>query len=135
LVVRVVVSGASRLCDELDDTTGLLDLALGVLGEVAGADDEGNLRDATLAEDLAVAEGEEVEDGGGLGGLVGQVLLALLGGDEGPELLVLLVFDPDIGVFFFTIVARFQHTLSRLMTGFQNWFWSLWKYLIPTLPK
>lgn len=26
-------------------------------------------------------------------------------------------------------------TLSRLMTGFQNWFWSLWKYLIPTLPK
>jgi hypothetical protein len=135
LVVRVVVSGASRLCDELDDTTGLLDLALGVLGEVAGADDEGNLRDATLAEDLAVAEGEEVEDGGGLGGLVGQVLLALLGGDEGPELLVLLVFDPDIGVFFFTIVARFQRTLSRLMTGFQNWFWSLWKYLIPTLPK
>jgi hypothetical protein len=75
-----------RLCDELDDTTGLLDLALGVLGEVAGTDDDGDLRDATLAEDLAVAEGEEVEDGGGLGGLVGQVLLALLSGDEGPEL-------------------------------------------------
>ena len=75
-----------RLCDELDDTTGLLDLALGVLGEVAGTDDDGDLRDATLAEDLGVAEGEEVEDGGGLGGLVGQVLLALLSGDEGPEL-------------------------------------------------
>jgi hypothetical protein len=80
------LSWTCRLCDELDNTAGLLDLALGVLGEVAGADDEGNLRDATLAEDLAVAEGEEVEDGGGLGGLVGQVLLALLGGDEGPEL-------------------------------------------------
>lgn len=88
----VVVVETSRLCDELDNTAGLLDLALGVLGEVAGADDEGNLRDATLAEDLAVAEGEEVEDGGGLGGLVGQVLLALLDGDEGPELRVLLVF-------------------------------------------
>ena len=75
-----------RLCDELDDTTGLLDLALGVLGEVAGTDNDGDLRDATLAEDLAVAEGEEVENGGGLGGLVGQVLLALLSGDEGPEL-------------------------------------------------
>lgn len=87
-------SGARRLCDELDNTTGLLDLALGVLGEVAGADDEGNLRDATLAEDLAVAEGQEVEDGGGLGGLVGQVLLALLGGDEGPELL------DDVSVWF-----------------------------------
>jgi hypothetical protein len=137
--VRVVVSSASRLCDELDDTTGLLDLALGVLGEVAGADNEGNLRDATLAEDLAVAEGEEVEDGGGLGGLVGQVLLALLGGDEGPELLgVLSVFGPGIGDYFasFAIVcASSKRTLSRLMTGFQNWFWSLWKYLIPTLPK
>jgi hypothetical protein len=133
--VRVVVSGASRLCDELDDTTGLLDLALGVLGEVAGADDEGNLRDATLAEDLAVAEGEEVEDGGGLGGLVGQVLLALLGGDEGPELSgSLLVFGPGIG-YFSQSLRLSQRTLSRLMTGFQNWFWSLWKYLIPTLPK
>ena len=95
-----------RLCDELDDTTGLLDLALGVLGEVAGTDNDGDLRDATLAEDLAVAEGEEVEDGGGLGGLVGQVLLALLGGDEGPELLCsLLVFDPGIGDF--SQVSRF----------------------------
>jgi len=92
-------SSASRLCDELDNTTGLLDLALGVLGEVAGADDEGNLRDATLAEDLAVAEGQEVEDGGGLGGLVGQVLLALLGGDEGPELLDMSVFGQSIGDF------------------------------------
>jgi hypothetical protein len=75
-----------RLCDELDDTTGLLDLALGVLGEVAGTDDDGALGDATLSEDLAVAEGEEVEDGRGLGRLVGQVLLALLSRDEGPEL-------------------------------------------------
>lgn len=80
-----------RLCDELDNTTGLLDLALGILGEVAGTDNEGDLGDATLAEDLGVAEGEEVEDGGGLGGLVGQVLLALLGGDEGPELCWMLV--------------------------------------------
>lgn len=85
LVVKMR-SSCHRLCDELDNTARLLDLALGVLGEVAGADDEGNLRDAALAEDLAVAEGEEVEDGGGLRGLVGQVLLALLGGDEGPEL-------------------------------------------------
>ena len=81
----VVVDQTGRLCDELDNTAGLLDLALGVLGEVAGADDEGNLRDAALAEDLGVAEGQEVEDGGGLlVGLAGEVLLALLSGDEGP---------------------------------------------------
>jgi hypothetical protein len=35
----------------------------------------------------------------------------------------------------FALEGRFPRTLSRLMTGFQNWFWSLWKYLIPTLPK
>lgn len=75
-----------RLCDELDDTTGLLDLALGILGEVTGADDDGDLGETTLSEDLGVSEGEEVEDGGGLGGLVGEVLLALLGRDERPKL-------------------------------------------------
>jgi hypothetical protein len=126
-----------RLCDELDNTAGLDDLALGVLGEVAGTDDDGALGEATLAEDLAVAEGEEVEDGGGLGGLVGQVLLALLSGDEGPELWVrMLVFRLEFQCRQICDWKSFSpRTLSRLMTGFQNWFWSLWKYLIPTLPK
>ena len=76
-----------RLCDELDNTTGLLDLALGVLAEVARADDERDLGDAALAEDLAVAEREEVEDGRGVGGAaLGEVLLALLKRDERPKL-------------------------------------------------
>ena len=74
-----------RLCDELDNTAGLLDLLLGLSGEVAGTDDDGDLREAALAEDLGVAEVEEVEDGG-LVALLGKVLLALLSGDEGPEL-------------------------------------------------
>ena len=74
-----------RLCDELDDTTGLLDLLLGLSGEVAGADDDGNLGKAALAENLGVAEVEEVEDGG-LVALLGEVLIALLSGDERPEL-------------------------------------------------
>ena len=74
-----------RLCDELDNTAGLLDLLLGLSGEVAGTDDDGDLREAALAEDLGVAEVEEVEDGG-LVALLGKVLLALLSGNEGPEL-------------------------------------------------
>ena len=74
-----------RLCDELDNTAGLLDLLLGLSGEVAGTDDDGDLGEAALAEDLGVAEVEEVEDGG-LVALLGKVLLALLSGDEGPEL-------------------------------------------------
>ena len=51
------------LCNELDDATSLLDLALGVFAEVPRAHNEWDLRDAALAEDFAVAEREEVEDG------------------------------------------------------------------------
>ena len=75
-----------RLGDELDDTASLLDLALGVLGEVAGADDEWNLWDTALTEDLAVAEWEEVEDWSGVLAAARKVLLALLLWDERPEL-------------------------------------------------
>ena len=75
------------LCDELDDTARLLDLALGLGGEVAGADDERDLRNATLSEHLGVAEIEQVEDRSGVGLLVGEVLLALLSWHEGPELI------------------------------------------------
>lgn len=57
-----------RLGDELDDTTGSLDLLLSLLGDEAGLDDEG-LVDGTLAEEL---EGvgravDEVNDGDGAG--------------------------------------------------------------------
>ena len=75
-----------RLGDELDNATGLLDLALGLGGDVAGADDDGDLGDAALAEDLGVAEGQEVDDGGGVGLLAAQVGLTLLSGDESPQL-------------------------------------------------
>lgn len=82
----VLVSSKTHLSDELNNTAGLLDLALGVLADVAGADDDRDLRETTLSEDLAVAEREEVEDWSGVGGLVGEVLLALLDWDERPEL-------------------------------------------------
>ena len=77
---------SSFLCDELADTTGLLDLALSILAEETGADDDWDLRDATLAENLAVAEGKEVEDGCGVTGLASDELLALLERDKGPKL-------------------------------------------------
>lgn len=86
LLLGVLLCRRTQLSDELDNTTGLLDLALGVLAEVACAHDEWDLWDATLSEDLGVAEREEVKDWGGVGGLVGEVLLALLKWDERPEL-------------------------------------------------
>jgi hypothetical protein len=74
------------LCDELDDTTSLLDLALGLRREEASTDDDRDLWETTLAEDLCVAEVEEVEDRCGVRALVGKVLLTLLSRDERPKL-------------------------------------------------
>lgn len=79
--------GASFLSDELDDTTGLGDLRLGQLADVAGADDQGSLGQLALAQQLSVSESGEVDDGGGVGGAL-EVLLAQVDGEERPQLLV-----------------------------------------------
>lgn len=83
---RAKNTNIQRLCDQLNDTTGLLDLLLGITAEVAGTDDEGDLGETALAEDLGVAKGQEVDDGGGVGLLAAQVGITLLGGDESPQL-------------------------------------------------
>lgn len=75
-----------RLCDQLNNTTSLLDLLLGITAEVTSTDDDGNLGKTALAEDLGVAEGQEVDDGGGVGLGAAQVGITLLGGDKGPKL-------------------------------------------------
>lgn len=75
-----------RLSDQLDDTTSLLDLLLSIPAEVTGADNNGDLRDAALAEDLRVSEGEEVNNRGSVGLLAAQVGFTLLGRDERPDL-------------------------------------------------
>lgn len=75
-----------RLCDQLADTTGLLDLLLGVAGEVTGTDDDGDLGETALSKNLGVAEGKEVDDGGGVGLLAAHVGVTLLDGDKGPQL-------------------------------------------------
>lgn len=85
-LLREKNTNIQRLCDQLNNTTGLLDLLLGITAEVAGTDDEGDLGETALAEDLGVAEGQEVDDGGGVGLLAAQVGLTLLGGDESPQL-------------------------------------------------
>lgn len=76
-----------HLCNELNNTAGLLDLALSFLANIASLDDDGNLRETALSEDLGVAQREKVEDNS----LVGRsaavnVLLAGFFGDERPEL-------------------------------------------------
>jgi hypothetical protein len=77
---------SKRLCHQLDNAAGLCDLLLRQLAHPPRAHDQRDLGDAALAEDLGVAEGEEVEDGDGVLLLAGEVGLAGLTGDEGPEL-------------------------------------------------
>ena len=45
------------LCNQLNDTTGLLDLALSLLAEIPGAHNHWDLGESALAENLGVTEG------------------------------------------------------------------------------
>lgn len=76
----------SHLTDKLNDTTGLLDLALGKGRNVAGLDDNRDIGKTTLSEELGESERKEVDDGGSSTGGGVEVLLARLSGDEGPQL-------------------------------------------------
>lgn len=72
---------------KLNNTTGLGDLLLGQAADPSCADNQGDFGETALAEDLGVAEGEEVEDGDGVLLLAGDVGVTGLSGDERPQLL------------------------------------------------
>lgn len=74
------------LCHQLDDTTSLCDFALGILADISGAHDEGNIGASSLSEKLRVSEGQQVDDGGCVFRLAGDVLLAQILGKKGSEL-------------------------------------------------
>ena len=76
----------ASLCNQLNNTSSRYDLSLCLLANPACAHYQWYLWDSALAEDFAVAEGGEVEDGDGVGFLAGDVLSAELDRDEGPEL-------------------------------------------------
>lgn len=85
-----------RLCNQLNNTTSLGDLALCLLADPSCADDQWNLWDATLAENFAVAEGEEIKNWDGVGLLARDVLGALLSWDERPELVQVDDWLPEV---------------------------------------
>jgi len=82
----ISVDSCTRLCNELDNATSLLNLLLGLLRDVARADDDGDFGKTTFAKDLGVAQREEIKDGGLIGRLLGEVLVTLLSRNEGPKL-------------------------------------------------
>lgn len=72
----------TSLCNQLHDTTGLLDLALSLLAEPSGSYNNRDFWDAALAENLGVAERKEVEDGSGVGLLARDVFVTGLYGNQ-----------------------------------------------------
>jgi hypothetical protein len=83
----LISNGSLHLSNELNNTTGLVDLALSLLADVAGLDDERNVGETALSENLGVTEREKVEDNSLVGRGVGaQVLLASLLRNKSPEL-------------------------------------------------
>lgn len=132
-----IIPSTAHLSNQLGNTARLLDLLLSVPAEVAGTDDNRDLGDTALAQDLGVAEGEEVDDRGGVGLLAAHVGFALLGRDEGPQLFKTIqsaTCPPQyISAFPPLSVAQSsglsnstsgQRTLSRLMVGLQ-YCWSV----------
>jgi hypothetical protein len=86
---------------EFDGTTSTLDLLFGELGDIAGLDDAGS-GDDTVAEELGLAEGEEVDDG--------EVTALLEGSGVGDELGELVQVDGGLpgGVGLLVVVAHTQ---------------------------
>ena len=84
---------------EFDEATDSLELLLGELGDVAGADDAGGGDDA-VAEELGLAVGEEVDDG--------EIAALLEGGDVGDQLGELVEVDGGLpgGVGLLVVVAH-----------------------------
>ena len=76
----------SLLRHQLDNTTGIGDLLLRQPAYPSRLDDNGDLGDAALAEDLGVAEGQEVDHGNGVLLLAADVGIAGLGGEERVQL-------------------------------------------------
>ena len=94
---------------EFNDTTGGLELLFGELGDVAGADDAG-AGDDTVAEELSLTVGEEVNDG--------EVTTLLDGGGVGDHLGELVEVDGGLpgGVGLLVEVAHTQLTeVSRVV--------------------
>lgn len=75
-----------HLCNQLDNTTGLLDLSLGLLAEPSRSHNDRDLWDSALSENFGVSEREEVENWCGIGLLAGDVGIAGFLRDKRPEL-------------------------------------------------
>ena len=82
--ITLIFSEIHTLSLEFNDTAGGLDLLFGELGDIAGLNDAG-ARDDTVAEELSLTVGEEVNDG--------EITTLLDGGDVGDHLGELVEID------------------------------------------
>jgi hypothetical protein len=103
----------SHLSNQLNNATGLLDLLLRQSAHPPGADDQRDLGQTALAEDLGVAQGQEVEDGNGVLLLASDVGVTGLDGDERPQLVEVDDGLPEVVL----LLVEVSHTDLSEVTG------------------
>jgi hypothetical protein len=103
----------SHLSNQLNNATGLLDLLLRQSAHPPGADDQRDLGQTALAEDLGVAQGQEVEDGDGVLLLASDVGVTGLDGDERPQLVEVDDGLPEVVL----LLVEVSHTDLSEVTG------------------
>ena len=108
-----VVVQVPFLRHKLNNAAGLLDLLLSQPADPSCAHDQRDLGDAALAEDLGVAEREEVEDGDGVLLGTGDVGLTGLERDERPELVEVHNGLPEVVL----LLVEVSHTDLSEVTG------------------
>jgi len=100
-------------CNQFDNTTSLSDLSLCLLAEPSRTHNQWDFGDSALAENFRVAEGKEVEDGDGVFLVTGEVFVALLGGNEGPELIQVDNRLPEV----VSLLVEIPHSDLSKVTG------------------
>lgn len=113
MIVILFFSIAIYLTNQLDNTSNGFYLLLGKFGNIAGLDDNWDIREPSLSKDLGVPEGQKVDDWGDITSLLGEVLLATLGGDEGPKLVKVDDGVPEV----VSLLVEVPHTDLTEVTG------------------
>lgn len=102
-----------KLGNQFNNTTSGNNLLLSQLRDKSGLDDDGNLRQNTLTQHLAVTVGKSVDDGGGGGRSGLQVLLLLVSGNQRPQLLQVDLRSPEV----VSLLVEVSHTNLTEVTG------------------
>lgn len=86
----------NHLCNKLDLATCLCNLSLGLLADIPGSNDDWDFRNSALAQNLGVAECQQVKYRSSILLRAGDVFVTRLLWDQGPKLLEVDGWFPEL---------------------------------------